>query len=127
MDNRDLFGDDSMIEAWELIQATPKECELDNSGLYVVINRVPPDSAYGRYEGDKITERPKQRCHVRVDLMSEHDEPIMSWQGLADDIRKHLIEFIFCQYGAMQISTQHAAYIGYELMRAEMTEGFVQD
>jgi len=107
---------------WELKEVDDVECQLDDSGVYVVINRI----VERRADGDYIREFVK----VRADLMTADNEPLVSFVGSANAVRKHLIRFL--NYRSWQrtkqfISLEHASYIGYELLRAEKQEGFVQD
>lgn len=104
---------------WELIEAKDRECTIDESGLYAIINRSVKTETHKEYSGTRIL--------VRADLMDEQDEPIRSWQGTANNVRKHLIAYIAEHYGYAAISSEHASYIGYELMRAEMDSNYVQD
>lgn len=101
---------------WELVEVEDVECTVDDSGLHVVINRV----VTPRTEGTACTFR------IRADLM-QADDPIVSFIGTANNVRKHLIQYIFENYGCAVISTEHASYLGYELHRAETTPNYVQD
>lgn len=91
---------------WELREAELMECIIDTSGVYTIINRAPD----GR---------------VRVDLMYETTEPIISFIGSAENVRKRLMEYI--EIRRFEVSLQHAAYMGYELHRAEADRFYVQD
>ena len=71
---------------------------------------------------------------VRADLMTTKGDEyasVMSWIGTANNVRKHLIQFVRMntRIGSplFFISLEHASYIGYELLRAEMDENYVQD
>lgn len=100
---------------WELRAVDDVECTMDDSGVYVVIHRVERAEAHKEYSGVRIL--------VRADLMaSEGDEPIISFIGKANAVRKHLIRYL-----DRPLSYEHASYIGYELLRAEVTPGYVQD
>ena len=105
--------------AWKLKQAEEVDCTIDDSGLYVIINRVIEKQMHKEYAGEIIL--------VRVDLMSDKHEPIMSWIGQANNVRKHLIQYIREYFGFAAISSEHASYIGWELHRAETDPNFVQD
>ena len=108
---------------WELRKVDDVDCQLDDSGVHVVINRVVEHRVDGDYAADFVK--------VRADLMSAEGEPIASFIGSANAVRKHLIRFME-EYPSKtanrrKISTEHASYIGYELLRAELTERFIQD
>lgn len=102
---------------WELKVVGDIECTLDDSGVYTTINRV---IVYGR-------------CFhiVRLDLMRQSDKnPIMSWQGTANNVRKAVMAFLFSRWEIgrqCNVSVEHASYIGYELHRAETDPNYVQD
>ncbi len=71
--------------------------------------------------------------------MSSDDEPLQSFQGKANAVRKDVIRWLMHEYAKLYlpdpdnasdtfcITREHASYIGYELLRAEMTENYVQD
>jgi len=102
--------------AWEIEHVQDVECELDDSGVYVIVHRIAKESVHKGIPGVVVS--------VRADLMRSRDnEPIRSWQGSANNVRKHLIRFV----RAIGISREHASYIGYELLRAELTPDYVQD
>ena len=115
--------------AWELKEVSDVDCTLDNSGVYVVVNRVVRIKTHKEYSGERVL--------VRADLMAtgqnfgqNRDEPIMSFIGSANNVRKHLIRFIKVYSGIPSIamlSWEHASYIGYELHRAESDPNYVQD
>lgn len=110
---------------WELRHVEDTEAVLDDSGVYVIINRVETPETHKEYSGIRVS--------VRVDLMQDNgptdDEPIMSFEGSANAVRKALIRFIhdYIASPSRYLSTEHASYIGYELLRAELTPGYVQD
>lgn len=109
---------------WQLHKVDDIDCTMDDSGVYVVINRVEVKGTHKEYSGMEV--------HVRADLMqSADDEPIVSFEGRANAVRKHLIAFIYDHYGAWlgpsPISLEHASYIGYELHRAQTVSNYVQD
>ena len=97
---------------WALIEATDSECTMDESGVYTMIHRAP--------QGDGTIK-------VRADLMREEDdEPVVSFIGTANNVRRKLIGWIHRHWPVI-ISTEHASYLGYELLRAETEEDYVQD
>ena len=112
---------------WELRHVEDTGAVLDDSRVYVVINRVEHTARHKEYSGIRVT--------VRADLMDGRPigsgetsgQPIMSFAGSANAVRKELARFLKVNYGFCQISMEHAAYIGYELLRAELTPGYVQD
>ena len=112
---------------WELKKVEDIECTMDDSGVYVVINRVKVGSFDHRFDDYPML------TAVRADLMTASHEPIMSWQGSANAVRKHLIRFLADpqNFGAdiriHRLSLEHASYIGYELLRAETDRHYVQD
>ena len=114
---------------WELKQVEDVEAVLDDSGVYVIVHRVERTETHKEYSGIRVT--------VRADLMAmspplrpnldRTDEPIMSFQGSANAVRKALIRFIGLTQHICPVSLEHASYIGYELLRAELTPRYVQD
>ena len=116
---------------WELRQVEDVKAILDDSGVYIVVHRIEETEIHKEYSGIRVS--------VRADLMSDGkfgtDEPIMSFQGSANAVRKALIRFMTQRLApsdgvglaSTQFSLEHASYIGYELLRAELTPGYVQD
>lgn len=104
---------------WELRHVEDVEAVLDDSDLYVVINRI---------ELGKTRE-----IKVRLDLMekrpgdSDGDRPAMSWLGSAIAVRKAIARHLEYGYGIRHPSLEHMTYIGYELLRAETDPNYVQD
>jgi hypothetical protein len=90
---------------WELIGCGETEWIQDDSGHYVWINR-------------RISNE------VRLDLMTVADEPVVSFIGKADNVRKRAMQW--CTAHNIRLSMEHAAYIGYELCKAELDENYVQ-
>ncbi len=112
---------------WELRHVEDVEAIMDDSGVYVIIHRVETTETHKGYSGIRVT--------VRADLMNSNAEarnmeaPIMSFSGSANAVRKALLRFIdkqFKGWGTM-FSHEHASYIGYELLRAELTPNYQQD
>ena len=112
---------------WELREVDDVECTMDDSGVYVVVHRVISTETHKQYAGDRV--------RVRADLMGggfatggeTNAEPIMSFIGSANAVRKALIQFVMDHIGFCQLSMEHASYIGYELLRAEAYPAYVQD
>lgn len=108
--------------AWELRKVEDDlECTIDSSGVHVVINRLEERREIRDYVAEFVT--------VRADLMTTDGEPIVSFSGSANAVRKHLIRYLNMHQldFQSQISHEHASYIGYELMRAEAMPHYVQD
>lgn len=92
---------------WKLIEVEHVEWEQDKSGFYCLIN-VEPDGK------------------IRLDLMTSTHSPAVSFQGIAADVRKFAARY--CEQQGWMLSLEHAAYIGYEIARADYDrEKYVQD
>lgn len=92
---------------WELVTVPKTEWRQDDSGYHSLIN----------YIGEGI---------VRLDLMLYVQEPAISFQGQADDVRKAAMQYI--DENCICISAEHAAYIGSELTRARFFgRAYIQD
>ena len=105
---------------WTLVEATDIDATLDDSGVYVVINRKVEKLIHKGIAGEVI--------RIRADLMDQHtQEPIVSFIGTANNVRKHLIAFMNGSPDILPLSYEHTSYIGYELLRAERTVNYVQD
>lgn len=92
--------------AWKLIEVPKTEWKQDNSRYLSYIYSIGP-------------------CKVRLDLMIDIQEPVISFQGRADDVRKAAMQYI--DENCICISAEHAAYIGSELTKAEvLEENYVQ-
>lgn len=108
---------------WELIEVTEDApCTMDESGIYTVINRVVKPFTHKEYSGERIS--------VRVDIMSEGNEPIRSFIGdNPNAVRKAVIRYLTDGKLCMprSISREHASYIGYDIHRAFTDPQFVQD
>ena len=105
------------MKTWELIEAEPINCTLDDSRIYTAIHRKTSDKVHKGY--------PDSRVFVRCDIMTTDDNPLVSFQGLEDNVRKHVIEWI--EEHGFEISTEHASYIGRELLRAVHDFNYNQD
>ena len=90
---------------WQLIEVEHVEWQPDDSGYHVLVHRPGPFT-------------------VRVDVM-EDEEPIISFTGNADNVRKTLMRW-FAAQAAPWISREHAAYIGAEIARAEYIANYKQ-
>ena len=98
--------------AWELIEVSKTDWIQDDSGIYTLINYVGLD-------------------RIRIDVMTTLDEPIISFIGRADDVRKNVMRWLEHELPVVldsEISPEHAAYVGSELAKAELLkENYVQD
>lgn len=116
---------------WELREVKDIEATLDDSGVYVVINRVVTERTFKDIVGDVVRVRADLMARVEADtankvVAADTDEPIVSFIGDANAVRKHLIAYIE-QHCCPPFSHEHASYIGYELLRAETDPHYVQD
>jgi hypothetical protein len=92
---------------WELINCEAIDCTMDQSKHYTAINYVGSGG-------------------VRCDIMSDTDEPVMSFSGHYSDVRKYVIAF-FAEEN-INISIEHASYIGEQLALCDQQhELFIQD
>jgi hypothetical protein len=102
---------------WELKQVSDTDWIQDDSGYYTLIHYITESGM------------------VRIDIMDKDDMPVVSFQGLADDVRKTVMRWFkrrsekMCGITRQQkISYEHASYIGAELTRCALqgTE-YIQD
>lgn len=114
------------MENWKLNRVEKKDCTLDDSGIYVVINRIVKKASHKEYSGYSL--------EIRVDIMSSGDEPLQSFIGDGNDVRKAVMAWINTitlqkagQGLAGVFTSEHASYIGYEISRAMLTEEYKQD
>ena len=92
---------------WKLVKVSKTEWQQDDSKYYSLIV----------YVGEGA---------VRLDLMLHVQEPVISFQGQVDDVRKAAMQYV--DENCCNISAEHAAYIGSELTRAAFLEDeYVQD
>ncbi len=103
---------------WGLVEVESIDCTMDNSGLYVTINRIKSDKTHKQYQDSRV--------FVRCGIMTTKDIPLVSFQGPENDVRKHTIRWIK-DFWHLEISTEHASYIGRELFRAVHDFNYVQD
>jgi len=104
------------MENWKINRVDNTEYKPDDTGIYVLIY------------WDVKTES------VRLDFMSRKHEPIQSFCGTAENVRKHSMRYIHkisrvnWPNSGFDISLEHAAYIGSELQLADvMRIDYVQD
>ena len=109
-----------METAWELRTITDDiECTMDDSGIYCTINRVVENQHGKGYIGTAVS--------VRVDIMTDNNEPVMSFVGKADNVRKAVIAFLRLEFtDGLRLSFEHASYIGSEIAKAESNEHYKQ-
>lgn len=95
---------------WELIKVNKTEWKPDDSGYYTLIHYI-----------SGIT--------VRLDIMDRDDMPVISFQGTADNVRKHVMQHISAYSTSIRlISVEHASYIGAELARCALLQSkYIQD
>jgi len=109
---------------WQLNRVEDRECTMDDSNVYTVINRVKQTETRKQYANTNIL--------IRVDILrAEDDEPLQSFVGEANAVRKAVISYIVAMVpvlgGNGSISAEHASYIGYEIMRAKSDDNYKQD
>ena len=92
------------MDKWKLINVTAIEWQQDESGYYCVINFV------------NVDEESEERI-VRLDILTTSDQPAISFQGYAENVRKTAMKY--AEANGWNMSLEHAAYIGYELHKAE--------
>ena len=97
---------------WELKKVGKLNWVQDDSGYYTYIHSV-------------------RIGIVRLDIITTDGEPIISFQGKADDVRKAVMRWFesrISQKAGLGISLEHAAYIGAELAKAELLGiDYIQD
>lgn len=96
--------------------------QQDDSGYYTLIHYIK--------ENCRTCDKACVDCidgHVRLDIMDKDDMPVVSFQGKSSDVRKWVMQNIGLIM-PMNISREHASYIGAELTRCELLKGdYVQD
>lgn len=93
---------------WQLIKVQQTDWIQDDSGYYTLINWIDDNT-------------------VRLDVMDKDDFPVVSFQGVAGDIRKDIMQ-TSKQCNVWGLSLEHASYIGAELARCELLKtDYVQD
>lgn len=103
---------------WKLNEVTDTPCTMDDSGIYTLIHRRKVKAVRKEYPGEYI--------HIRLDIMRDgDDEPLQSFIGLGNAVRKHTIKWI--GENGYRISGEHASYIGYEVCRAMADPNYIQD
>ena len=101
------------MDKWQLIKCDAIEWQQDESGYYTIINFI------------NVDEKTEERI-VRMDIMTTSDQPMISFQGIAENVRKCAMQY--ADEHCWNMSLEHAAYIGYELHRAaEQGTEYIQD
>ncbi len=104
---------------WKLIEVTEdRECTLDDSGVYAVISRINTGIS--------------GIVRIRVDIMTSNSDPLISFIGEGNAVRKEVINWLLdydytITIASDYISREHASYIGYEIARAMADENYKQD
>lgn len=109
------------ITEWELERVgTPADdCTVDESGVHCLIHRIDTRHWSKGYSHVVVT--------VRVDVMETASQtPLRSFVGDGNDVRKAVVNWME-HYMALPVSLEHASYIGWECLRAEMEENYKQD
>ncbi len=103
---------------WKLIIVGDTEWQQDDSGYYTLIHYINIDC--------RTCEAACINCkdgQIRLDIMDKDDMPVISFQGTADNVRKHIM-----QNWPVLLQPEHCSYIGAELARcAILKENYVQD
>ena len=89
---------------WELIKVSETEWKQDKPGIFTLISYCPDGT-------------------IRLDVMTTEYEPVISFQGTAENVRKCIMQWQdskISQKTGLGISCEHASYIGSELARAEL-------
>jgi len=97
----------SETDKWTLIKVKDIKWQQDKSGYYCLINALP--------NGD-----------IRLDILTSNHSPAISFEGKAENVRKTAMRYADEQ--GWTLSAEHAAYIGFEIARAEnLTTDYIQD
>lgn len=95
------------MKKWRLVKCEDIEWKQDISGYYTLIQYV-------------------RIGLCRLDIMSIDGNPLISFEGTAKAVRKNAMRY--CDENCVNLSAEHAAYIGYELAHCEMLrDEYVQD
>ncbi len=102
---------------WELHKVKDVPTIIDETTtLYTVIHRNSVTETHKQYTG--------KRDLVRVDVMDSDNEPVISFQGTGDDVRRAVLQW--WELEGHSITADHAGYIGYEIHRAMVDPDYVQ-
>lgn len=95
-------------DVWQIVNVPDTQWHADGSNLNCLINWILPADI------------------VRLDIIAGDNVPVISFQGNADNVRKHSMAWLSLNCPAFDLS--HAAYIGSELERADAERiDYVQD
>lgn len=96
-----------MAKKWQLVKVDDIKWQQDKSGFYTLIH----------YTADGF---------IRLDIMSIDNNPLISFEGTAIAVRKNAMRYL--DENCVNLSLEHAAYIGFELLRCEtLKENYIQD
>lgn len=110
-----------MSDKWILIKVPDTEWQQDKSGFYCIINVVDCIAL-----GSLCKTTGYDNVIVRLDILTSDHSPAVSFQGTAANVRKYAMKY--AEEHGWSISLEHAAYIGYELAKAEMLgKDYIQD
>ena len=93
---------------WQLNRIEADQpCIMDNSGVYTTVHYITGGI-------------------IRIDLFDNDNNPLQSFSGKADNIRKVFCEFL--DLNGYMLSYQHVSYIGQEITKAAMLKtDYIQD
>ena len=93
---------------WELIKVNETEWKQDTSGIFTLISYCPDGT-------------------IRLDVMTTKYEPVISFQGKAENVRKMAVRYLAENYYADGFSHEHSSYIGEQLAKADLLkEKYIQ-
>jgi hypothetical protein len=93
---------------WTKIRVSNMPCIFDNSGVYCNISFC------------------QNKDEFRLDIMTIENEPVISFVGTVDGIRKSTMRYF--EKNQVNISLEHASYIGSELSRVAIFKAeYIQD
>ena len=102
---------------WALTEVAYTEWTQDQSGVYVIVNRICQKMTHKEYIGQTVS--------IRVDVMSDKDIPLHSFVGPAHDVRINVLRWL--EDNGYKLSLEHAGYIGSEIERANMDLHYIQE
>ena len=107
--------------AWKLNQVEDTEYTPDDSGVYIIINRITENQHSKGYFHTMV--------RIRVDVMLVGGNiALQSFIGEGNAVRKAVVKWLLSSDCGSEciISTEHASYIGYEIARAMLDEHYIQ-
>ena len=99
------------MNEWGLIKVEKTEWQQDASGIFTLIGYRPDGT-------------------IRLDVMTDKYEPVISFQGKAENVRKVAMRWVWKnEYSvASKFSLEHASYVGEQLAKADLLkEKYIQD